>query len=192
MIEKASFFRLRYEELRKDSKHAAFSGSEFKQLLEAEYRQALANEEAERQAQTLAKARAEAERQAQTLAKARAEAERQVLAKAEEREASERWVRELYGRKARARADFDALGKEMAQATNRVEPVELGRKRAKYENVCWYCLDSISSTIQTRCSVCGWYICSNCGSCKRDCNKTYMSVVHDEAVDPFLPDFPDD
>jgi hypothetical protein len=48
---------------------------------------------------------------------------------------------------AQARADFDALGEEMAKATTREEFVELGRKREDlapytgicypYENVCW-------------------------------------------------------
>jgi hypothetical protein len=60
MIDKASFFRLRYEELRKDSRYADITNSEFKQLLETEYRQALAKAEADYRARE----RAEAERQA--------------------------------------------------------------------------------------------------------------------------------
>ena len=86
--------------------------------------------------------------------------------------------------------------------TTHAEPVELGRKRAElapysgskypYQNVCWYCHNSISSAIHARCPDCSWYICSNCGSCSTDCNKIYRPVVHDEVVDPFLPDFPDE
>lgn len=34
-----------------------------------------------------------------------------------------------------------------------------------YENHCWNCKAYISSAICTRCSVCGVYICSSCGSC---------------------------
>ena len=104
----------------------------------------------------------------------------------------------------RAKADFDDLGREMAKAPTRAELIELGRKREKlapytgskhyYENVCWCCHSDISSTIHARCPDCRWYICSNCGSCSRDCNNTYKSVVHGEAVDEFVPDpgFPDD
>jgi len=75
----------------------------------------------------------------------------------------------------RARADFDALGKEMAEAATRAELVELGRRRADlaphtgvsyvYENHCWNCKKQISSAIDAQCSVCRFYICSSCGSC---------------------------
>src|ERR1051326_8700277 len=74
----------------------------------------------------------------------------------------------------RARADFYALGKEMANATTRAELVELGRRRAElapytgvsyvYTNHCWKCKGPISSAIHARCSSCGWYICT-CGAC---------------------------
>jgi len=158
------FFAKVRDDLRTDkhSKYTASSVFEFRQFLEVEYRR-LYQPCAERQ---------------QAEAQAKAEKER------------------------RARADFDALGKEMAKATTRAELVELGRKREKlapytgnkhvYENVCWCCHSRISSTIHARCLDCGWYICSSCGSCSHVCNKTYKSVFHDEAVDPFLPDFPDD
>jgi hypothetical protein len=88
------FFRQVYEDLRTDKRSilAAFSASEFKQFFEAEYRR-LDQANTERQAQ----AKADAERQAQT------EAEK----------------REEYKR--RARADFDALGKEMTKATTRAD-----------------------------------------------------------------------
>ena len=146
----ASFFRQVYEDLRTDkrSKYAAFFASEFKRFLEAEYSQ---------------RAQTHAERQAQ--AQAKANAERQAQAKAEEREEYER----------RARADFDALGKEMAKATTRAELVELGRKRADlaphtgvsyvYTNHCWKCKEHISSAIHAQCSGCRFYICSSCDSC---------------------------
>jgi hypothetical protein len=59
--------------------------------------------------------------------------------------------------------------------TTRAEPVELGRQRADlaphtgvsqvYERHCWNCKGHISSAICARCSVCGFYICSSCGSC---------------------------
>src|SRR5207253_5994474 len=102
---------------------------------------------------------------------AKAEAERQAQAKAEaEAKAKER---EEY--KKRARANFDALGKEMANATTRAERVELGRNRAAlapytgvsyvYENHCWNCKQPISSAINAQCLGCGFYICSSCGSC---------------------------
>ncbi len=75
----------------------------------------------------------------------------------------------------KARADFDALGKEMVKATTRAELVELGRKRADlaaytgvsyvYENHCWNCKKQISSAIDAQCSDCRFYICSSCGSC---------------------------
>ena len=87
------------------------------------------------------------------------------LNKGEEREEHEK----------RAKADFDALGKEMANAATRAERVELGRKRAAlapytgvsyvYENHCWNCKKQISSAINAQCSGCGFYICSSCGSC---------------------------
>jgi hypothetical protein len=61
----------------------------------------------------------------------------------------------------------------------------------EYKNMCWQCHLVISSEKNDRCSVCGWYICSLCGSCSPVCNKKYIPVK-DKAVDPFLPDYPDD
>ena len=97
----------------------------------------------------------------------------------------------------RARADFDALGEEMAKATTRAELVELGRRREDlatytgnsytYENVCWCCGGRISSAIHARCPVCRWFMCSKRGSC--GCGYYGYSNV---TVDPFLPDYPDD
>jgi hypothetical protein len=197
-----SFFAKVRDDLRTDkhSEYAASSAFEFRQFLEAEYRR-LYQPYAERQAEAQAKAEAErqaqmkaaAERQAQWKAAAERQAEAQAKAEAE-REENER----------RARAVFDAIGKEMAKATTRAELVELGRKRAylapyigipypygDYENHCWNCERRVSSAIQARCPVCRWYICSSCDSCDHFCNKTY-NPVQDEAVDPFLPDYPDD
>ena len=171
----ASFFRQVYEDLRTDkrSKYAASSTYEFKQFLKAEYR---------------LRAKAETERRSQAQAKADAERLAQTQSKAKEREEFKR----------RARADFDALGREIANTTVREELVELGRKRAYlaqytgdsyvYENVCWCCHSDISSAIHARCSVCGWYMCSIRGSCSPGCNSTYQ----DKAVSSFLPDYPDD
>jgi len=178
------FFAQVRDDLRTDkhSKYAASSTFEFRQFLEAEYRR-LDQANTERQAQ------AQAEAQAQ----AKAEAERQAQAIAEEREEQERRARIREERVRRAKAAFDALGKEMEKATTtRAERVELGRKRADlapytggsyvYEKHCWNCYSYISSAIHARCPGCRWYICSNCGSCSPDCNKTY---------NPFL-DMPDE
>lgn len=152
-----SFFRQVYEDLRTDKRgeYMAFSASEFKRFLETTYSQ---------QAQTPAERQAQVEAEAKRQAQAKANAERQAQAK-KEREEYERW----------ARADFDALGKEMAKATTRAELVELGRKRADlaphtgisyvYENHCWNCKGHISSAIHAQCPVCKLYICSSCGSC---------------------------
>jgi hypothetical protein len=103
--------------------------------------------------------------QLNTVRQAQAKTDAEAQAKAKEQEEHER----------RAKADFDALGKEMAKATTRAELVELGRKREDlaphtgdsyvYENHCYNCKRHISSAIHARCSVCGWYICSSCDSC---------------------------
>jgi hypothetical protein len=167
----ASFFRQVYEDLRtnKRGKYTASSASEFKRFLEAEYRQ-LAKPHTERQAQAIAEYREWYERRAK---------------------AHEEYVR-------MARAEFDALGKQMAKATSRAELIELGRKRADlalhtcdsydYENVCWCCGGRISSGIHAQCKFCKYFICGSCGSCL--CNRTY-TPVQDKAVNPFL-DMPDD
>lgn len=78
-------------------------------------------------------------------------------------------------RQKRARASFDALGKEMAKTATRAELVELGRKRANlaphtgfsyaYINHCWNCKKPISSDINAQCPNCRFYICSSCDSC---------------------------
>jgi len=106
----ASFFRQVYEDLRTDrrSKYAAFSSLEFKRFLEVEYSQH-AQRHAEHQAQAKKKAEAEQKAGAERRAKEKAEAERQAQARVKKREEDER----------RARANFDALGKEMAKATTR-------------------------------------------------------------------------
>lgn len=155
----------------KRSKYAASSAFEFRQFLEVEYRR-LYQSCAERLAE--AQAKAEAER----LAQMKAENERQ----------------------AQIRADFDALGELMAKTSDRKESMVLARKREDlapytgrifvYENHCWKCKKDISSAIHARCKVCGWYICSTCASC--GCGYKEFYGYHDEAVDPFLPDFPDD
>lgn len=87
---------------------------------------------------------------------------------------------------------------EVAKAPIWAEPVELRPKSKKYEKPyekpCWNCGSHISSAAanQKRCRECGWFICSECGSCKPHCIMTPVSVVHDEAVDLYLPDFPDE
>ena len=162
----ASFFQQVYEDLHTDKrgKYTALSASEFKRFLEVEYGQQ-AKAHAEYRAQYLDtwfnQAKAGAERRAQE----KADAERQAQAKAKEREEY----------KKKARADFDALGKEMANATTRVELVELGRKRTElapytgvsyvYENHCWNCKAHISSAIHAQCPDCTFYICGSCGAC---------------------------
>lgn len=163
------FFAQVRQDLRTDkhSEYAASSTFEFRQFLEAEYRR-LDQANTERQAE--AQAKAEAERKAQAIAEEREEQERRAR------------IREEHVR--RARADFDALGNEMAKATTRAELVELGRKRADlapytggsyvYENHCWKCHSDISSAIHARCRSCNWYICSLCGSC--NCNRIYNPV----------------
>lgn len=165
-----TFFRQVYNDLRtgKRSNYAAFSALEFKQFLETEYSH---------------QAQVHAEHQAIALTQAKAEAERLAQAKAEEREESER----------RARANFDALGKEMEKATTREELVELGRKRAAlaqftgrhfvYKNHCWQCGGPISSEVHAWCPSCTFYICT-CGTCL--CGRILSPK------EPFLPDFPDD
>ena len=105
--------------------------------------------------------------------------------------------RDEYARK--VRAEFDALGKQIAKATTRAELVKLGRRREDlapyigikhpYESHCWNCPSRISSTIHVRCKVCRWFICYRCGSCKKPvCD----SIYYDETNDTFLPDYPED
>ena len=105
--------------------------------------------------------------------------------------------RDEYARK--VRAEFDALGKQIAKATTRAELVKLGRRREDlapyigikhpYESHCWNCPSRISSTIHVRCKVCRWFICYRCGSCKKPvCD----SISYDETNDTFLPDYPED
>lgn len=147
----AKFFREIYDILRTDADQLKhYSESEFKQNLKEEYHQL-----------------AEAERQA--------EAERRAWW----REEFERLTKEKDDHKKKARAEFDALGKEMAKATTHAKLVELGRKRVKlapytgfsyvYENHCWQCHTHISSKIHARCPECRWYICSSCSSCSPAC-----------------------
>lgn len=165
-----SFFRQVYKDIRGDkrSEYAASSASEFKQFLEIEYsRQVQIHTERKAKAQAKSEADRRAWMKAETERKARekAEAEHEAQEEAKRREENER----------RARADFDALGKQMAKATTRVELVELGQKRAdlapltgvsySYKNHCWNCQSSISSDVHAQCPACTYYICSSCGSC---------------------------
>jgi hypothetical protein len=175
--DKTSFFKQRFEDLRKHSNYVAYSPLELKQHVDAEYRKARADAEAERQAQAKAKAErkaradAEAERQAQAKAKAERQAKEEAERQAKE---AERIVKEAEHQR-KARADFDALGKEMAKATTRAELVGLGRKRANlaphtgfsyaYINHCWNCKKPISSDINSQCPNCKFYICSSCNFC---------------------------
>jgi hypothetical protein len=190
-----------FAQVRNDySKYATSSASEFRQFLEDEYRRVAkpyAISLARAKAFDEAQAKAEAERQAEAQA-IEAEAELQVQAIAEECEEQERRARIREERIRRYRAYFDALGEEMAKTTTREELVALRRKRAAvaqylgihpYENVCWKCHNDISSAIHAQCKVCRWYICSLCGSC--NCNRI-SNHFKGEAVDPFLPHYPDD
>jgi hypothetical protein len=86
----------------------------------------------------------------------------------------------------KVRADIDAAARVIVIATTPTEPVELGPKRKRYENICWRCHTPVTSDNNKRCRDCGWFICSYCESCKKDCPR------NDEAAYPFLPDFPDD
>ncbi|EFH86395.1 cell envelope integrity protein TolA [Ktedonobacter racemifer] len=167
-----NIFRKVYADLRANNhrKH----GAELQQFLESEYLR-LAEIHAEQQARAREKAeaahkaqqRANAERRAQQ----RAEAERRAQVEAEEHAK----------RKQNARANFEALGKEMEETTDRAELVRLGIERAHwalytgirydYESHCWHCTHHISSAIQAQCPVCTYYICSNCGSCFCDRDK---------------------
>lgn len=48
-----------------------------------------------------------------------------------------------------------------------------------YYNVCWCCKNDISSEINERCSLCGWYICTQCGACERyDCVGSLFDSVY--------------
>ena len=175
--DKASFFKQRFEDLRKHSNYVAYSPLELKQLVEAEYRQARAKAEAERQAQ----AKAKAERQAK-------EAERQAKEKAEdEHHAKARTKkREEYERK---RANLGLFGdpqvplqlslfaegppSELVCLDNDscvsfdfpLKDAEPGPLAPHYTNHCWNCKKSISAYIDTRCPNCGYYTCGSCGSC---------------------------
>ena len=167
------FFLTVRTDLRADkrSKYAASSAFEFRQFLEVEYHR-LYQSGAKLQAEIQAKAEAE------RLAQMKAESERQ----------------------AQIRAEFDALGELMAKTTDRKESIVLARKREYlapytgrtfvYENHCWKCKKDISSAIHARCKDCRWYICSNCASC--GCGYNIFYEYHDEVVDRFFPDFPDD
>ena len=39
-------------------------------------------------------------------------------------------------------------------------------KKLHYEKHCWSCQAKVSSRFCTRCPYCGWFICSDCGSCR--------------------------
>jgi hypothetical protein len=145
-----------------------------------------------------------AERQARVKAQTQRDEEAAASGKAKRLALWEAYAERLAQAKVnpdQARADFDVLGELMAETTDREELVTLGRKRADlapytgnsyvYKNHCWYDRHPISSAIHARCPYCGWYICSTCGSCSPTCDKTYHPF-HDEAVDPFPPDYSDD
>ena len=40
----------------------------------------------------------------------------------------------------------------------------------QYVNRCWSCKSPIDSSIHSRCTICGWYHCGNCGACARECS----------------------
>ena len=39
------------------------------------------------------------------------------------------------------------------------------KNNTRYNNHCWHCHKKIDSYYEKKCSVCGWFICSNCGAC---------------------------
>lgn len=137
-----------------------------------------------------------AERQARVREQAKRDEEATVKARAmrqAHKEAIAEVLSQAKANQAQAKADFDALGELMAETTDRTELLRLGRERANlapytgnsyvYMNHCWRDHTPISSEIDARCPYCRWYICSTCGSCSPDCDKTDHS---------FLPDLPDD
>lgn len=172
------FFLSVRNDLRKDKPsryYAASSASEFKQLLEDEYRI----------------------RYQMFIDGKKVEAQAKVKAERQEREKT----RIQEERQRRARAEFDALGRQMRQATSRADRVKLARKReelAQYtgdayinDKWCWNCRHDISSAINAKCH-CGWYICGYCDSCGPDCDKADFPVFHGQVDGPCLPDFPDE
>jgi hypothetical protein len=199
----------------KHSKYTASSTFEFRQFLEAEYCR-LDQLNTVRQAQAIA----EAKRLAEAKAKAKEREENQRWLRAyfdgidkEMANTNDRKERFELGLKREAIApytgvlyDYDRHCKNcfvgISSAINPRCPNCKGYICLKceccfcepdkhYENVCWKCHLEISKEICEFCSDCGWYICSNCRSCSKGCDKTYHPF-HVEAVDPFLPDYPDD
>lgn len=50
-------------------------------------------------------------------------------------------------------------------------------KKYVYTNHCWKCQSGINSEHNEKCDICGWYICSKCGSCKEGCNGTAKNKI---------------
>lgn len=134
----ASFFQQVYEDLRdgKRSEYPAFSVSQFKCFLEAEYSQP-DQTHAERLARLKVKEREEHERMARTDFDALGE---QIA-------------------KATTRAELVTLGRKRASLAP-----QTGISYT-YENHCWSCGKHISSAIHAQCPDCKFYICGSCSAC---------------------------
>ncbi len=50
-------------------------------------------------------------------------------------------------------------------------------KKYVYINHCWKCQSGINSEDNEKCDICGWYICSKCGSCKEGCKGTAKNKI---------------
>ena len=51
-------------------------------------------------------------------------------------------------------------------------PKQYIKPQPLYINHCWRCKGMINSIVDKQCPDCGWYICRQCGSCKRICIRT--------------------
>jgi hypothetical protein len=130
-----------------------------------------------------------AERQARIKAQAQKDEEAAERIKAKRlafRESMVERIAQARANQERARADFDALGEEMAKATNRKERIELGRQLKAIapntgvsyvpEKHCKNCFVGISKAINPQCLDCKGFICINCECCFCEPDKDYDNV----------------
>lgn len=54
-----------------------------------------------------------------------------------------------------------------------------------YQNKCWKCQDSIDSNYCERCDICGWYICNNCNSCRKEKSKRMAKLCVELKINKF-------
>lgn len=52
-------------------------------------------------------------------------------------------------------------------------------QKRKYRNHCWNCYNSVTEE-DVRCSVCGWYKCSFCGRCSKNCDSIQETLYEEE------------